>query len=134
MLSHLRVSASTRDLPPACRRRRWRSSATSSGRFGRAACVRRGVATDDLSMQAVADVADQPTAAVLALQAGADLALVGSVDAAGAAHGRVVEALATGELPRGRAAEAATRVLRLKGVDAASIACLVGPTHYTRPG
>ncbi|WP_370325781.1 glycoside hydrolase family 3 N-terminal domain-containing protein [Euzebya sp.] len=91
------------------------------------------VMTDDLSMQAVAAVADQPTAALTAITAGVDLVLVGSTGAAGPVHSHLLAALEDGTLPRSRVVEAAARVLDLKVDDPAQVACLVGPTHYARP-
>lgn len=125
MLSHLRIPALDPDLPV--------SLSPAAVAFLRAELAFDGVVvTDDLSMQAVAAVADQPTAALLAIRAGADLALAGTVEGAGAAHERLLAALDTGELPSSRLREAVVRVLRLRGVTPGQIACMVGPMHYSR--
>lgn len=133
MLSHLRITALDADLPAslspgvvAFLRTELADPATGRPYDG-------VVVTDDLSMQAVAAVADQPTAAVRALAAGADLALVGSPSAAADAHARLRDAVATGELSRDRLSQAARRVLLLKGMDPTTVSCLVGPSHYVRP-
>ncbi|HUG85417.1 MAG TPA: glycoside hydrolase family 3 N-terminal domain-containing protein, partial [Euzebya sp.] len=133
MMSHLRVAAIDPDLPASVSpavvgflRTQLADPATGRPYDG-------VVLTDDLSMQAVAAVADQPTAVVMALSAGVDLALVGSPDAAEAAHARVLEALARGEVSRNRLRQAAERVLLLKGVQPTQVTCLVGATHYARP-
>lgn len=137
MLSHLRIPDLDPDLPvslsPAAVAFLRDELARPSDGFPDGRPYDGVVVTDDLSMQAVAAVADQPTAALLAVDAGADLALVGSVEAAGQAHARLLSALGEGALSRHRLVEAAVRVLRLKGLEGRTISCLVGPTHYTRP-
>jgi beta-N-acetylhexosaminidase len=75
----------------------------------------RGVAiTDDLSSGAVRATYRVPEAAVAALRAGADLLQIGSVDDQPRARQAIFGALESGELPRERLAEAASRVLELK--------------------
>ncbi|CAN5124020.1 hypothetical protein BH23ACT9_BH23ACT9_37260 [soil metagenome] len=125
MLSHLRIDALDPQLPV--------SLSAPAIRFLRDELgYDRVVVTDDLSMRAVAAVANQETAALMAITAGADLALVGSVPAAQAAHTRILQALHAGELSALRLHRAASRVLHLKGVDGPTAACLVGRTHYVR--
>ncbi len=126
MLSHLRIDALDPDLPVSLSAPAVDFLRAELGGFDGV------VMTDDLSMQAVADVTDQASAAVIAVAAGVDLVLVGSTDAAGPVHAALVQALGEGRLPRGQVVAAAARVLRLKGLDAATVRCLVGPTHYER--
>jgi beta-N-acetylhexosaminidase len=126
MLSHLRVPALDPSHPV--------SLSAPAVAFLRAELGYDGVVvTDDLSMQAVAAVADQPTAALRSIQAGADLALLGSVSAAADAHVRLLSALGDGELPRHRLRDAAIRVLRMRDIDPRAVSCMVGPTHFVRP-
>jgi beta-N-acetylhexosaminidase len=87
------------------------------------------VVTDDLSMQAVADVADQPAAAVLAVAAGADLVLVGDVAADPAGPAALASPAGAGTIAASRVREAADRVLALKGRPAS---CAPAPGHYGR--
>lgn len=119
MLSHLRVSSLQPDVPVSL-------SPVAVALLREELGFDGAVITDDLSMRAVASVADQPTAALRALQAGADLALVGSVPAASGAHARVVAALAAAELDRERLRDAARRVLALKGQRDAAASCVLG--------
>ena len=84
------------------------------------------VVTDDLSMQAVAADTPQPEAALRALQAGADLALVGDLGVVPAAADRLLAAWRDGTLPADRLLEAARRVLTAKGHPPAHTTCLLG--------
>ena len=119
MLSHLRVSSLDPDLPA--------SISADAVDFLRSELGWHGpLVTDDLSMQAVAAVADQPTAALMALQAGLDVLLVGTPESAEAVHGRLLAALAGGELPRERLRQAVRQALTLKGVEGPLATCLLG--------
>ena len=74
-----------------------------------------GVAiTDDLGAGAVRAGQGVDAAAVDALAAGADLVQIGSPGDQAGLRKRILAALASGELPRARLREAATRVLELK--------------------
>ncbi len=125
MLSHLRVDALDPTLPV--------SLSAPAVAFLRAELGFDGVVmTDDLSMQAVADVTDQPTAAVMVVTAGADLVLIGRTADAAGVHAALLTALQEGELPRSRVTTAARRVLALKGMAPADVTCLAGPGHFSR--
>lgn len=134
MLSHLRVSSLDPHLPA--------SLSAAAVDFLRSELASDGgvrpydgvVATDDLSMRAVAAVADQPTAAVMAIAAGADLALIGDVATAPTVHDALRTALGDGTLPEARVRTAARRVLALKDLSATDIRCLTGAGHYRRHG
>ena len=67
--------------------------------------------TDDLAMDAVADYAAGGQAAVLALQAGADMVVSSDLERD---LDRVLQAVAEGSLSRDRVEEAALRVLQWK--------------------
>ena len=119
MLSHLRVSSLDPDLPATL--------SAAAVDFLRAELGWHGpLVTDDLSMQALAAVADQPTAALMALDAGLDVLLVGDPQAAEAVHGRLLAALGSGELPRERLRQAVRQALTLKGITGPGASCLLG--------
>jgi beta-N-acetylhexosaminidase len=83
-----------------------------------------GVAvTDSLGMGAVNLRWPFPEAAVLAVAAGADLALATDGSHARAMRDALVAAVETGRLPEARLDEAVTRVLRLRGEDPATMVC-----------
>jgi len=83
-----------------------------------------GVAvTDSLGMGAVNLRWPFPEAAVLAVAAGADLALATDGSHARAMRDALVAAVDTGRLPEARLDEAVTRVLRLRGEDPATMVC-----------
>jgi beta-N-acetylhexosaminidase len=83
-----------------------------------------GVAvTDSLGMGAVNLRWPFPEAAVLAVSAGADLALATDGSQAGGMRDALVAAVRSGRLPERRLDEAVTRVLRLRGEDPASMVC-----------
>lgn len=83
-----------------------------------------GVAvTDSLGMGAIVQRWSIPDAAVMALVAGADLALANQGDQATAMRDAVVAAVADGRLPEARLDEAVARVLRLQGEDPATMVC-----------
>ena len=119
MLSHLRVSSLDPSLPASL-------SAVAVDFLRDELGWDRALVTDDLSMQAVASVADQPTAALMALQAGVDVLLVGTPDGAAAAHARILTALDDGSLPAERLRQAVRRALALKGIEGAAASCLLG--------
>jgi beta-N-acetylhexosaminidase len=74
------------------------------------------VITDDLDMRAVADEHTCEEAAVMALRAGCDVALVcGTEDAAPRMHAAIMEALSDGTLSEERIRQACGRVLAPKG-------------------
>lgn len=77
------------------------------------------VITDDLDMRAVADRYGLERAAVMAVQAGADMLLLGNnlrydPDVTARVHGALVRAVEAGELTRKRLAESCMRILCLK--------------------
>ncbi len=81
------------------------------GELGYAGCV----VTDDLDMRAVADEHSCEEAAVKALGAGCDVALVcGTEDAAPRMHGAILQAVRRGVLSEERVREASGRVLAAK--------------------
>ena len=82
------------------------------------------ILTDDLSMGAVAQMIDVPTAARLALIAGADLLMVGGHENVVPAAWSLMAALDDGSLDERWLDEAVERVLAMRGVDPCA---LVGP-------
>ena len=83
-----------------------------------------GVAvTDALGMSAITDRWPIPQAAAMALAAGADLVLVNQGDQARAMRDAIVAAVADGRLPEARLDQAVSRVLALRGQDAATMVC-----------
>jgi beta-N-acetylhexosaminidase len=79
------------------------------------------VITDALGMGAVAARWSNPEAALLALQAGADLAMIDSVGQIPATLDRLVAAVRSGELSRRRVVAATVRSLDLRGIDPCSL-------------
>ncbi len=84
------------------------------------------VVSDSLTMRAIADKWTVSQAAPLALIAGVDLLLVGTLGDMRAAFASVTEAVAGGRLSETRLNEAATNVLRSKGVYACDLVGRVG--------
>ena len=83
-----------------------------------------GVAvTDAINMSAVTDQWSLPEAAVMALEAGADLVVATPGGEAAAMRDAIVAAVANGRLPEGRLDEAVARVLALRGEDPAAMVC-----------
>jgi beta-N-acetylhexosaminidase len=83
-----------------------------------------GVAiTDAVGMEAIVEQWSLPEAAVLALNAGADLVLATPGDKAAAMRDGVVAAVADGRLAQSRLDEAVGRVLVLRGEDPRSMVC-----------
>ena len=80
------------------------------------------VVTDDLAMGAVADLVDVPTAARLALIAGADLLMIGGLANVVPAAWSLMAALDDGSLDERWLDEAVERVLALRGVDPCTLA------------
>lgn len=119
MLSHLRVSSLDPDLPASL-------SAVAVDFLREELGFDRAIVTDDLSMRAVASVADQPTAAVMALTAGADVLLLGTPQSAADAHAALLRALDDGTLSKERLRQAVRRALALKGVEGAAATCMLG--------
>ncbi|HCB37864.1 MAG TPA: hypothetical protein DEP66_06655 [Acidimicrobiaceae bacterium] len=88
------------------------------------------VVTDSLVMNSIAGRWSVGDAAALAIVAGADLALVGGLDDAEAAFAAVAAAADDGRLTESRLNDAATHVLRAKGVYSCT---LVGRVGQWRP-
>jgi beta-N-acetylhexosaminidase len=85
----------------------------------------RGVAiTDSLGMGAVHTRWDFPVSAVMAISAGADLALGKDGRRAGEMRDAIVAAVRSGELPEARLDEAAARATALAGGDPEALTCL----------
>lgn len=83
-----------------------------------------GVAiTDSLGMGAVVQRWPIPEAAVMALVAGADMALANQGDQATAVREAIVAAVVDGRLPEDRLDEAVGRVLTLRGEDPSTMVC-----------
>jgi len=80
------------------------------------------VITDALGMGAVAQRWSNPDAAVLALAAGADMAMTDSVGQTGAVLDRLVVAVHSDELTRRSVITSVVRSLELRGIDACSLA------------
>lgn len=74
------------------------------------------VVTDSLGMGAVASLHDPTAATVLAISAGADLALVSTAAAVPAAHSGLVGAINGGQIPAAQIDRSVGRVLRAKGI------------------
>ena len=89
------------------------------------------VITDALVMQAIADRWTIPEAVVLALAAGADLALIGGLDDIPLAFDAVDRAVLDGTLSVEQLNLAATRVLRAKGINACTLVGRVRGTLNT---
>lgn len=75
------------------------------------------VITDSLGMGAVVETVPQDEAAVRAIRAGADVALLSGTDVVADAHRRLTGAIRSGEIPREQVRESVRRVLRLKGIE-----------------
>lgn len=75
------------------------------------------VITDALGMGAIAQRWSQPDAALLALQAGADMVIVGDVSSVAPTADRLLTALDEGALSRERLESAVRRGLDLRGLD-----------------
>ncbi len=98
--THLAVAAAR---SPACCAARWGSGGV--------------VITDALGMGAVAQRWSNPEAAQLALQAGADLAMIDSVSQTGPTLDHLIDAVRSGELRRSRVLTAVVRSLELRDID-----------------
>ena len=88
------------------------------------------IVTDSLIMGAIRSQWSVSEAALLAITAGADLALVGGLEDAAAVFSEIEAAVAEGRLSLERLDDAATNVLRAKGVFACT---LVGRDGLGRP-
>ena len=116
MLNHLGYTALDGDVPASLSPRAY-SLLRSTG-F-------RGVAmTDSVGMGAVNLRWDFPTAAVLAVGAGADAVLATDGAQAGRMRDALVAAVRSGALPEARLSEAAARVTALAGGDPVAVSCL----------
>jgi beta-N-acetylhexosaminidase len=86
----------------------------------------RGVVmTDALEMDAITERWTVPQAAEMAIGAGADMVLLGSLTLMAPTMRRLVQAARTGRLPTSRLEEAAGRVLAMKGYPTGQIDCLL---------
>ena len=74
------------------------------------------IVTDDLGMGAVAVHHEPPAAAVNAVSAGADLALMPTPQSVVVAQRAIADAIADGRLPVDQADRSVARVLRAKGI------------------
>ncbi|MEZ5382928.1 MAG: glycoside hydrolase family 3 N-terminal domain-containing protein [Microthrixaceae bacterium] len=74
------------------------------------------IVTDSLSMGAIADSRSQPEAAVQALVAGNDVALIAGAQNIEASHAALVAAVADGTISEDQLTESAQRVLSFKGI------------------
>ncbi len=75
------------------------------------------IITDALGMDAITDTTSQAQAAVLAVAAGADIALVTGSDDAEDTHDLLLEALESGELDTAQVEDSVRRILELKGIE-----------------
>ena len=78
------------------------------------------VMTDALNMGAIRQAWTTPEAAVLAIQAGADIVMVGAVSDVAATHAALVAAIDSGEITSASADESVVRVLESKTIDPCS--------------
>lgn len=74
------------------------------------------VITDALGMGAIVPARTQPDAALAAITAGADVALLSGTDVVEDAHAALVEAIESGELPEEQVVASVRRVLHAKGI------------------
>jgi len=79
------------------------------------------VVTDSLTMGAITDRWTVPEAVVMAIAAGADVALVGNLDDVPVAFDAIDRAVLEGELSVGSLDRAATNVLRAKGLNSCTL-------------
>jgi beta-N-acetylhexosaminidase len=84
------------------------------------------VVTDSLGMGAVVNTIPQDQAAVRAIAAGADVALLSGTDVVEAAHGLMTEAIASGLIPAEQVTSSVRRVLATKGVEGQCLALAAG--------
>lgn len=75
------------------------------------------VITDSLGMGAIVNQQSQSEAAVKALAAGADIALLSGSDVVADTHARVTSAIEDGELPEDQVEQSVRRVLAMKGIE-----------------
>ena len=95
------------------------------------------IITDALEMGAVTSNWDLPEAAVSAIAAGADLALLsGPGEDTAAVTDALVTATRSGRIPAARLRSAAGRVLAAKGMPTDQVRCLLGPApgHFLASG
>jgi len=115
MVGHLAVPGLTEGVPASL------SAAAVTGLLRDELGFDGVVVTDDLSMRAVAQLVDVPTAARLALIAGADLLMIGGLANVVPAAWGLVAALDDGTLDGAWLDEAVERVLALRGTDPCSL-------------
>ena len=75
------------------------------------------VITDSLGMGAIVNQQTQADAAVAAIAAGADIALLSGADVVADAHQRVITAIEDGEIPGDQVEQSVRRVLAMKGIE-----------------
>jgi beta-N-acetylhexosaminidase len=111
MVGHLLVPGLTERRPTSLSRR------TITGLLRRDMGFDGVVITDALGMGAVARRWSNPEAALLALQAGADLAMIDSVGQTRPTLDHLARAVRSGELPRRRVVTSVVRSLELRDID-----------------
>lgn len=115
MVGHLLVPGLTDEVPASL------STAAIDGLLRQELDFDGFVITDALGMGAIAARWDQPTAALMAIGAGADMVILGDLDAVEPTWGALLGALAAGELSRDRVEAAAARVFDIKGIDPCNV-------------
>lgn len=111
MVGHLLVPGLTDDIPTSL------SPEAIDGLLRQELGFDGFVITDALGMGAIAARWDQPTAALMAIAAGADMVILGDVSAVESTREALLAAIDAGDLQRDRVEAAATRVFDIKGVD-----------------
>jgi beta-N-acetylhexosaminidase len=123
MVANAEVPGLTADGEPASL-----SSAAVTGELRERQGFRGLVLTEPLGSAGMRASGTQADAAVAAIRAGADIALLSGVDPIPAAYDRMVAAITAGELTQERVLESVRRVLALKGVDGQ---CLDAVARYS---
>ncbi len=111
MVGHLLVPGLTEDIPTSL------SAEAIDGLLRSELGFDGFVITDALGMGAIAQRWSQPDAALLALQAGADMVILGDVAAVAPTAARLLSALDDGSLTRDRIESAVRRGLDVRGLD-----------------
>ena len=125
MVGHLRVPGLTGEMPASLSPQA--VEGLLRGELGHGGLV----VSDSLTMGAISDRWSIDEAAVLALAAGVDLAIIGNLDTVPATFDAVDRAVLEGRLSVERLDRAATNVLRAKGVNACSLVGRVRGTLNT---
>jgi beta-N-acetylhexosaminidase len=123
MVANAEVPGLTEDGEPASL-----STAAVTGELRERQGFRGVVLTEPLGSAGMRAGGTQADAAVAAVRAGADIAVLSGVDPIPAAYDRMVAAITSGELPQERVLESVRRVLALKGVDGQ---CLDAVARYS---